>query len=239
MKRIKLVIIVLLALSLTGCIEKYNATDEQSDAIAEYMAGHLLDSDKDYDQKLIPEDELLGDNSNESVDNGSDNNSGEVTITPVTPNPSDAAPSDSAVEGTDNAGVLYTLTEVIDSAGFQIEYSSYKLTNQYKSQYFVLNPRDGCQLLVMSFSIKNVADEKQVLNLTKAGIEYKISDKSDTKYKPLLTLLENDLQYIKMEFGGGKSKKGVLIFDIPNDSEIAGMKLTATNQEKQSEVVIK
>lgn len=237
MKRLKLVIIVLMVLSLTGCVKKYTATDEQSDAIAEYMAGLLLDNDKQYDQALIPEDELNSDGSDTSEDSNT------VTQAPSPTKPAGDAPSgtedSNSPQSDSNTSSLSSLSEVIGNDSFQIDYKSFKLTDQYKSEYFVLNPRDGYRLMVISFSIKNISGDKQIINLTKAGIEYEITGKSGTKYAPLLTLLENDLQYINIEIGAGKTKGGVLIFQVPDQSEISGEKLDITNEDKTAEITIK
>lgn len=240
MKKWKMVIIFLMVLSLTGCVEKYKATDEQSDAIAEYMASLLLDNDKHYDQALVPEDVLYNDSSDTSEDTDTQNNN--VTQAPTPTQASGETSSETEDGDTSQSGNNSTpklsISEVIGQDNFQIDYKSYKLTDQYKSEYFVLNPRDGYHLMVISFRIKNISDDKQVLNLTKAGIEYEITGISGTKYSPLLTLLENDLQYINIEINSGKTKSGVLIFQVPDETEILGRNLDITNQDKTAEIAI-
>ena len=44
MKKILLVVTILMMFFLTGCMQRLNYSDQQSDAVAEYMAGVVIKS---------------------------------------------------------------------------------------------------------------------------------------------------------------------------------------------------
>ncbi len=253
MKRLKLAVIILFVLSLTGCVQKYTATDQQTNAVAEYMAGLLLKSDKDYDQELVSEDEIK--------DNSSNTDS--ITQTPVptepqnitTPGISETAvntnnsvsnnnePSGNINESSDKAKESCTLNQLIDQDNFDINYKSYKLVDTYPENaddaMFLLTHSEGCKMLVVSFSIKNQSDKKQTLKLLDENISYQLDVNSGTRYSPLPSVLENDLGYNDLKFDGGKTGKGLLIFEVPDTTKITKMNLIATKGSKSATIEMK
>lgn len=220
MKRLSIVLILLISISLTGCMKQYNLSDKQDDAVAEYAAGLLLDNDKDYKQELIPIDQMGAGNPTAAASN-TDN------ITPT------VAPSVSN----------YTLSEVIADKNFDIQYKDYLLTNTYPkdadSASFSLEARDGYQLLVMSFELKNVSDKDKMLNLNDQKIQYQLQLNNGTNLDPILTFLENDLHYLKMTVKGSDTIETLLVFEIPKDSDISNMKFIMTKDKRSSLIEIK
>ena len=209
MKRLKFLFILFLSLSLTGCVQKYNVTDAQSDATAEYMAGLLLKYDKDYEQDLAPIENAADDSITEEE---SSNTSDTDAVNEVETDNSSS--SDETLND-------YTLTQVIGESGFSINYKDYILVDTYpeepESASFSLTPREGYQLLVASFTIKNTSDNEKEINLIRSGITYQLSVNNRSIYEPLLTLLENDLRYFDLTIAAGKSKKALLIFEVSNE----------------------
>ena len=237
MKRLKLVLVLLLSFSLTGCIQKYTVTEEQDDAVAEYMAGLLLNNDEDYDQELIPMEEISADNP--AADNtASEENKITPTVAPDATNEDNPSNSDS----TDNQKE-YTISEVIGTENFDIQYKDYKLTETYpedpESAYFSLNSRPGYQLLVVIFSVKNKADKDEAFDLSKSGVEYQLDINVGTIYKPQFTLLENDLRYIDVTIKGGDTIEAYLVFEVSKDLEISNINLLVSKDSRSEIVEIK
>ena len=233
MKRFGLIIIICFMLSLTGCIQEYSAAEQQNDAVAEYMAGLLLKYDEDYEQGLTPMNEIPVENT--TTDMGTD-----------TPTPT-IAPEDDSTINSDGKEVVtqkeYTLTEVIGEKDFDIQFKGYQITETYpediESTYFSLTPREGNQLLVTSFSVLNNTDSEKTLNLSKAKIIYQLDINVGTVYKPSLTLLENDLQYIDMAIKGGKTKTVLLIFEVSKDKDITEINLIISKDNKSEIIEVK
>jgi hypothetical protein len=221
MKRLKILLVFLLSFTLTGCIKEYSYTDEKSNAIAEYMASLLLKYDKDYDQALIPDDEL---NESSQDDAGS-------TVEDTTSDTEDTSGTSGAevTQTPSDTNNDYSLIEVLGIDGFDMAYSGYKLADTYPedadSAGFTLTPRNGYQLLVTEFTVKNISDQKKELNLINSDISYQLDINMSTVYKPLLTLLQNDLQYIDMTIAGGKSEKVLLVFEISKDVDMSNVNL--------------
>jgi hypothetical protein len=238
MKRLRLASILLLALSLTGCMQKYEFTEQQSSSAAEYMAGLLLKSDKNYEMNLVSVADMI------SVDT----TNGQNTPTLILPmdNDNNSETDEKALDSGETSGSgskEYTLTEVIDDKNFNIQYLSYQITDEYpkdkKSSYFSLTPNEGDQLFVVSFSVKNISDKDATLNLSKSKIQYQLDVNEDIVYKPSLTLLENDMQYINMDVKKGKEETMLLIFEISKKADISKINLNVSNNEKTEIIEIK
>jgi NOL1/NOP2/fmu family ribosome biogenesis protein len=241
MKRLKLTVIVSFMLVLTGCIQKYNITEQQSDAVAEYMAGRVLKSDVNYDQEMILVDDLQDDTVPEAI----------ITEAPA---PTEAVEKsdqqkdtnstlDNDAEKASETSKEYALSEVIGNKNFDIQYKDYKTADFYpddqQETYFRVDPRDGYQLLVTSFTVKNISDKKRTLDISEKEITYQLDINVGTVCEPILTLLENDLHYFDMSIGGGKSVTAQLVFEIPKDLDIANMNLIVTNNGKSKIIEIK
>lgn len=244
MKRLKLSLILILSLLLTGCIQEYKVTEEESESIAEYMAGLMLKYDKGYEETLIPMEVMTEEDSSDSV--ASDNSISKEE------HESDAHTSDhseSDVEDTIEAANPQevdnnsTLTEVIGVAGFTIQYSDYELADSYPedpvNEGFYLEYNEGYQYLVASFAVKNTTDTKKEINLIKAGIDYQLKVNGTETYEPSLTLLENDLKYLDLNVAAGKSKKVLLIFKIPSASAIKNIELITTKDNKTVTIALR
>lgn len=230
MKKLSLLIIILFTLSLTGCIKKYELSEQQSDATAEYMAGLLLKYDKNYEPHLTPLDELTKVSEAPKVTEA-------ITATPT---PAQEATTENSDSGVEAVAKEYTLSEVIGVSDIEILYSGYKICESYPedatSAYFSLTPAEGNQLLVASFSIKNQSNKEKVLDLSNSGELYQLDINVGTVYKPSLTLLKNNLQYIDITIGAGKTETALLIFEVSKDTDISDINLI-TSKEDRTEII--
>ena len=220
LKYLKILFVMLLSISLTGCIQDYSVIEGREDSVAEYMASVLLKSEYSYNQDLmLPEDDtewIVADGT--KADN--ENHDSDLV---------------DAQEPTNSSQEESSLTQVVGAKGFSVQYKSYKLVDSYpdnnENTDFSLSPRQGYQLLVAIFNIKN--------NLIKSGITYKLDVNAGTVYKPLLTLLKNDLQYIDLDLGSGKSKSVLLIFEVSKDAGISNINLMAEKADKTVNIKLK
>lgn len=237
MKRLRFLPVLLLLFGLTGCIQEYKMTEEQSDSVAEYMAGKILVNDEDYDQELIPEEELV-----EKSQNSTD--MGENSTTDMDQEIEKSASTDQDLEtGDGENGIDYSLVEVLGAKDINIQYKDFLVADTYPededSEYFSLTPREGNQLLVVSFEATNTSKSKQSLNLSKSKILYQLDIKVGNVYKPLLTLLENDLQYIDIKVLPGDTKQAVLIFEIAKKADLSNINLIVSKDEKSVNIEVK
>lgn len=248
MKRWKMAAIVLLALPFTGCMKQYDIPEAKSDAIAEYMAGTLLQSDSTYKENLIPEEELgLTTPDDNIIDGGEGDN---ITVTPTTtpiPSVTDGVDKNHGTDGkpddTPGKTEQNTLSEVIGHEGFNVNYYSKKITDRYPENpsnlEFSYNARQGDQILALTFRVENLMKKEEVFNLVKQNISYQLTDDEGNVYQPLFTLLINDMQYIDITVPSGKSKAGILIFEIPKNKMLTKSKLTVSNGDKTVTIELK
>lgn len=237
MKRLKILIICILGITLTGCMKEYPLNEAQTDIVAEYMASRLLENDKKFTPSLISyyevteieeitlDDETLPEPSEIPVE--SEDNIDNTTDLDLT------SPSD----------IQYTLSEVIGEAGFDIQYTGYQLADTYPEDesnlVFSLDPRAGYQLLVVDFTIENISDTDKTLDLSKASIQYQLDINVGTIYKPQLALLENNLQYIKLNVRSGDKIPAVLIFEVTKDIDMSDINLIVSRDARTEIVEIK
>ncbi len=231
MKRLFVIIISISVLLLTGCIKEYPLSEVQTDAVAEYMAGRLLMEDKNYLASLLTYEEII-----EFEDNIQEDN--------LVPKPTKAP--DVVNDNEDNApikDVNYTLSEVIGVPNFDILYSSYKLVDTYPEDesnlVFSLDPRPGHQLLVLNFTIENITDKNDVIDLSLSTIQYQLDINVGSIYKPQLALLENNLQYINLNLKAGEKIPAVLIFEVARDIDLSDIKLIISKDSRSEIVEIK
>ncbi len=224
-------------LILTGCIKRYDFSEEVSDSATEYMAELLLKYDDAYDYGLTPADKLnlFEDEDNQETEKPEDQGKEDLVGKPTTtPNPN-LPQGDSDDEVTKK----YTLSQVIGEQGFEIQYSGYEIMEDFTDANFSLTPISGNQLLVVSFTIKNISDQKKELNLIEADISYQLDINIGTIHKPQLTFKENDLQYIKLTLGAGKSENAILIFQISKKIDISQINLIASKEERTEIIELK
>ncbi len=241
MKKLGLILLTLLMLSLTGCIHEYQLSEETTDVVAEYMACSLLDHDKNYEKDLLNKEELEAAAEEDIKDTVAAEDVGQ-DAKPEEDADQDAQASEGE-EGTTEPAEDFTITEVIGAENFDITYNNYKLCDVYPEDetnaYFSLTPLEGNQLLVASFTAENLTKKEKRLDLRKSKVDYQLDINVGTIYKPLLTLLENNLKYIDMKIGEGKKEEVLLIFEISKDIKLDDINLIISNGTKTEIIDIK
>jgi hypothetical protein len=238
MRKLSLVIGVVCVLSLTGCASTYRLTEVETDIVAENMAALLLKYDHNYQDTalLLPEEAL----EKEVFPAGTDTHTGDASI------PSNDTKEDKKENKEDTVELHgekeYTLSQVISAKNFDIQYKGYQLYINYpedtSATYFSLTPREGDQLLAVLFDAVNTSNDTKSLNLIKTGNRFELKVNEERTYVPLLTLLENDLQYINIPIDGQKTEEVILVFEIPKE-EISAVSLTVTNEDKAVNIPMK
>ena len=195
-------------LSLTGCADIKNLSEEQENEIAEYAAGVLLQNSDKYPYRLITKKEK------------------EVTETPTpmpaTPTPTSAAaqasdaPQESQPEQTaaapEDSKKEVSLDDLYHLKDVSILYTSYRLADKYGSSQ--IRAEQGKKLLVAEFSLKNNSGAKKKVKLIdRRKITYQLNV-DGTTYSPQISLLENQLDYLETVIAKGKSQKAVLVFQV-------------------------
>lgn len=238
MKKVWIGILLVMLLALTGCSGTAALTEEQNSLIAEYMAGSLLKYDKNNDEALIYEPVPTPSPTPEpsAVPNKD---------TAVTPKPSESgAPSGSGNGNKEDKSPVYSdINEVYDKKNFDITYDSYKLYDSYPENPeklgFSVDAAKGNKLVIIKFNVKNLSDKKKSINLLKDSMKYQLDvNIENIYYKPMVTLLLNDLQFLDIEIAGNKTETAVIAFQI-KDTPVKKMNLFVTREDKTAIIKLK
>lgn len=228
---------MLCGVTLTGCAQLVDMDEQESNMVAEYMAGTVLRHTENYDEALIYPDTTE-----------TDKNSGaaaavttEPTATPsaTAPAKTDESTTEEAVNSADDNDGLKEVgfsdfMNVLGKDKFDITYSKYKFYDSYpvENDYFTIVPSKGQQLMLLTFKVKNTTDKTQTFNLSESQIIYELESADGKVYSPMMTLLEEDIQYINLKIGAGKSQKAAIVFDVSKNIDKSDLKLKISYKDK-------
>lgn len=224
------VAVIAAAVMLTGCTSAPDLSNVHRDMEAEYIAGILLKYDANNEDMLDYDRSLL-----------------KPTPTPVPtrkpaaePTPSAAQNTSGAAGGTDTQTVNYvTADELLSGDSIRLKLQTYELQNSYGSSYATIEAHDGKKLLVMKFRVKNSSGSSQKVNLMKKDLSYSLEADGSAIGSPLMTILENDLQYLDTRLAAGKSMEAVLIFEVDASRKLEDASLNITDGSRTAQLPLK
>lgn len=239
-KKICLGFALLLSLvTLSGCTDVKNLSDEESDMIAEFSAGVLLRYSEDYPYRLITDKQ-------HSVE-------AEVTATPTpveTPVPTEAPTEvptvasngaiDSSDETTEKKEASVSVNEIYQIEGLEFSYKSYQFCKSYGKGAGLIMAEDGQRLLVVSFGVRNTTGQTKKVNLMNRKIEYTLN-LNGSEYLPGISMLKNGgLNYLKTIIQKGKTEEAVLIYSVSEEqTKVSSITLEIKAGEKVSDIQLK
>jgi hypothetical protein len=233
MKKLFLSFVLLCGFLLTGCAKLTELSDQESDMLAEYMAGSLLKYDKNYEEALI-NPEYIKDSEKEEVQNINknsetvDNQQNDNQVSEDSKNQEDTnIPQINIVS-------FQNILKDTKKDNFDISYSKYKIYDSYTAEdgYLVIETTRDKQLAVVKFDVKNLTKSRQNLNLIKSGFNYQLDTGVGTVYEPMMTLLVNDIQYINLDLDAGEKINAVIVFNINKGTDLSKANLTIEYQDK-------
>lgn len=212
-------------------MQKYELNEVETDMVAEYMAGVILANNGRYIGNLLPQDEVMKETDSVKVVNKTEETKTEEKTNTIK--------SLTSSKKEDNS----TLNEVLNLKKLNISYKGYSIHKEYpedkSNEYFSLPAREGYQLLVAKFDVVNNTTKNQKLNLKSNDILYQLDVNVGTVYKPLFTLLENDLRYIDINVKAEEIKEAILVFEIKKEKEIKDINLLISRGTKSEIIELK
>lgn len=248
MKKSFLLIALCCGVMLTGCAKLTDVTEQQSDELAEYVAGTVLRYTKNYDEALIYPDttkeEVLPVKNTSLVEEKNDttkieNVTDETVKTPQNTETTQVKEEEVTEPAKDSVSVKQLFEEVIGNK-YVVSYKgneSYK-TYPKSNESLTLEAEKGYKFITFKFNVKNTTKKESNVNLVNKDITYSLSNKSGVSYKPCITLLTNDIQYFKAKIGSNKSKKAVIIFQVPEDVKEKDLTLSINYKDKSAVIAL-
>lgn len=235
--RIGLLFVMLFAImTLCGCLDVKNMTEEEADMVAEYSAGVLLRYSDTYEWRLITKEqrEKAGE---------------EPTAVPVaTSSPSEPPKATGTGEGsttdTDTPAVApsepdspvmqeVALDDIYRLDGVSVRFKNAQICSTYKNIQVPAGNKE--RLLVVTFELHNKSSKTKTVNLMKRNIEYPLVINGETYQLGINLLKGNDLKYLDTKIKPGKTEKAVLIYNIPESVAKRGSRANVTVREAGSD----
>ena len=246
-KLLMLAMAAIVTVNLSACaIGDTGLSDDELKQVAEYAAKLVLKHTRNYEPTLQEE---LSIKENPNIVNEDFNVAGKSKVkTSETTSPSsindgeendkteNENPDDKSKdinETNDNKDTAATLNDIYAKEGFEVVYGGAGEYSRYPKNegYFSLVAADNMKLYVVEFSIRNKTDKSRKFSHSE-GVSYNLTFDGENYYKPSLTLLENDMQSIEVNIGGGKSSKGVIVFNVAKNESKTKAKLRIINGDK-------
>lgn len=231
MKKLFFILIALCGILMTGCAQLVTLDENQSDILAEYMAGTVLRHSNNYEEALIYPVETAKDTKKEkqAVTAEVQEQTGNNVINKAL----QTGQSNKAVEDEKTVSVG-NIFKNISGGDFKVVYKDYTLYDSYPETngYFTMEPAKGKKILEVTFMVTNLSEKNLDINLIKKNVSYKLTDSKGNTYSSMLTLLENDLQFLNLSIPKGKSKKAVVLFEVSKDISKNGIKFYTTYNSK-------
>lgn len=221
-------VLVLSAFALCGCMDVKNMTEEESDMVAEYSAGVLLRYSDTYQWRLITKEQRQAAGEEASA-------SPQASVAPTKePEPTkNASMPGEGGSGADTPAMQdVPLDDIYRLSGVKVSFSEAWTCNQYKN---IQVPKgSGEKLLVVAFKLHNTSSKKREVNLMKRNLDYPLEIDGQTYALGLNMLEGNDMKYLKLSISPGRTKRAVLVYNIPKSAAGKGTKATVRVQEAGS-----
>lgn len=246
-KLLMLAMAAIVTVNLSACaIGDTGLSDDELKQVAEYAAKLVLKHTRNYEPTLqeelsikenpniVNEDfNVAGKSKVETSETSSSSSINDEEENDKTENENPDDKSKDINETNDDKDTAATLNDIYAKEGFEVVYGGAGEYSRYPKNegYFSLVAADNMKLYVVEFSIRNKTDKIRKFSHSE-GVSYNLTFDGENYYKPSLTLLENDMQSIEVNIGGGKSSKGVIVFNVAKNESKTKAKLRIINGDK-------
>lgn len=240
-KYYSLAIILILSLSLTGCIvpTMTELTDEQEKLITEYAAGLLLKYDSNGNNGLLTDEQLQKAEAEEEEQRAKEERTKQLAreylekaeIAKQKKEEEKAKKKAQKGEGAGSSAVAAGPVEIagdgiasfVELDGVSVEYTGYEIKDTYPDDaesVFVIDAAQGKKLVVLNMTISNTSSEDKSLDIFSNKAEYYLQIDENTVANSN-TLLLNDFSIYRDTVAAGTSVPTVLLFEVDENSAIA------------------
>ncbi|MBR6159152.1 MAG: DUF4352 domain-containing protein [Lachnospiraceae bacterium] len=247
---------VLLSISMCACsvVPSLQLTEEQSNLIAEFAAGKLLEYAKGHPGGLMSVQEI----DRADVNPGMKKEEPEPTLPPLPepgeePEAADIQPEDQGeeqplldgeqealVEAPEDVSAVpeKSIAEALGIEGAEVVYDHYDVAATYPPDdtelAFSMKAAPGKQLLVVHFNLSNPGSEEIQAFTDSSGFKIRMLLNGGDRLRADVTFLDNDLMNYQGALTPGALVDAVIVFEIPEGTEVSSMDLLILDGETEN-----
>ena len=210
-----------LALVLTGCGSKLpELSEEENELVAEYAAGIALDNSENYDSGIASAEEIEKEQKRIEREEKRAQATTQATTSQETEQPQQTTDTTAQTEVAyvDLVSFLELSNVAITFQGFEI-YDSYPADTD-TGNYISITSQGDTELLVCKFSVENLSDAENEINILDKKALFRIGINGGTDISALPTLLPDDMTTLKDIIGSKATIEVVTVSEVtPEESE--------------------
>ena len=242
-KKIKPFITILtgaMMVSLCGCGNAIPSLSEEQEAlVVEYASTAVLKHDANYQGKLVDLSTLT--NEEEMPEKETTQTPAEDTSIPEEPAPMQEPQQEADNATQEEAQVQANAEQILGLHDVSLCYSGYEVDEFYPKNgneiYFVMNATPGNNLLVVKFTLRNLLNEEQDIQIQPGAVRVKIVLNGGEK-NALTTMLLNDLATYQGTLGPNEETELVVVGEYPVEDLQAIDSLCVKLKNESGEVVL-
>lgn len=242
-KKIRPFIILLagtLIVSLSGCGNTIPALSEEQEAlVVEYASTAVLKHDANYQGKLV-DLSTLG-NEEETPEEETTQEPVEEADIPKEPEQMQEPQQDVLSAEQAEAEIQADAEQILGLQDVSLTYSGYEVDEFYPKNgneiYFVMNATPGNNLLVVKFTLRNLLNEEQDIQIQPGTVRVKIIMNGEEK-NALTTMLLNDLATYQGTLGPNEETELVVVGEYPVEDLQVIDSLSVKLKNESGEVIL-
>ena len=229
-----------LLVSLSGCGNTIPALSEEQEAlVVEYASTAVLKHDANYQGKLVDLSTLK--NEEETPEEETMQATAEETDIPKEPEQMQEPQQDVLSAEQAEAEIQADAEQILGLQDVSLTYSGYEVDEFYPKNgneiYFVMNATPGNNLLVVKFTLRNLLNEEQNIQIQPGTVRVKIIMNGEEE-NALTTMLLNDLATYQGTLGPNEETELVVVGEYPVEDLQSIDSLSVKLKNESCEVVL-
>ena len=229
-----------LLVSLSGCGNTIPALSEEQEAlVVEYASTAVLKHDANYQGKLVDLSTLK--NEEETPEEETMQATAEETDIPKEPEQMQEPQQDVLSAEQAEAEIQADAEQILGLQDVSLTYSGYEVDEFYPKNgneiYFVMNATPGNNLLVVKFTLRNLLNEEQNIQIQPGTVRVKIIMNGEEE-NALTTMLLNDLATYQGTLGPNEETELVVVGEYPVEDLQVIDSLSVKLKNESGEVIL-
>lgn len=238
---------------MSGCSVKQaipELSEEQGKQVAQYAVGLLLKYDKNYDSRLLSDEQLekellrLEQEAKAKAEREAAEQEKLAQEAQEKQEQEQELADTTVIDNTGESGnAVMNVDEFYGIEDIQIRYSGYQVTSTYpngesEDMFFSMNATPGKSLLVLDFSATNMASEDKKLDMFSISPKFYITINGGDKVSALSTMLLDDLATYSGTIAAGETVNLVVVTEIDEQTagNIASILITMRNGSQNATI---